>query len=106
MIYLDKIFSQEIIDSWPEVFGEVEFNVVPLQYISAVMIKFNDGNTWEINTSKKDAQNDKKFFEKTLFEFYQQYHRNIDSVDFKLNLDKVRKDIERSTLKFLKKRHL
>ena len=106
MIYLGKIFSQEIIDSWPEVFGEVKLITLPLKYISAVLIKFNDGRIWKINTKSKAVQNEQQHFEKMLCELFQYYENNIESIDFKLDLDKVRKDIERSTLKFLKKRHL
>ena len=101
-----KILPKEVIDRWPEVFGEVKLNALPLEYLHAVMVKFKDGKIWEIRTTQKDIQSGWSPFEKTLSELYRCYEDSITSIDFKLDTEKVKKDIERSTRKFLKKKQL
>lgn len=95
---------KEIIDQWPEVFGEVKLHVVPLQYLQTVLVTFKDGKCWEIPLSSLDKKNSWEEFEKSLSELIQTYEKNIDSVDFKLDVEQVKKDIKKKTNRFLKKK--
>ena len=38
-----NILPDEVVDVWPEVFGEVTLNVLPVEYIETVLINFKDG---------------------------------------------------------------
>lgn len=101
-----KYLPKEVIDNWPEVFGEVKLNVLPLRYLHAVLVNFKDGKTWEIHTTNKDLKQGWDSFESTLLELYKNYEEQIENIDFKLDTEAIRKDIERSTKKFLKKKRL
>lgn len=101
-----RILPKEVIDCWPEVFGEVKLHVLPLRYLHAVLVNFKDGKTWEIKVTAKTKTSGWEEFEKSLSELYKAYEERIDNIDFKLDSDKVKKDIERSTQRFLKKRKL
>lgn len=106
MIKQGKIFPKEVIDCWPEVFGEVNLNVLPLRYLHAVTINFNDGKTWEIKLTTKTKNKGWTAFEKTLSELFKVYEKKIKDVDFKLDTENVKKDIEKETERFLKQRKL
>jgi hypothetical protein len=100
-----KPLPKDVIDRWPEVFGEITLNVVPLQYLHAVKITFKNGKVWEIEL-QKDAKLDWDNFEKQVKETMSQYEDNIENVDFKLDTDRIKKDITKHTKKFLNNKKL
>jgi hypothetical protein len=101
-----RILPKDVIASWPEVFGEVKLNVLPLRYLQAVLVNFKDGKTWEINVTAKVKRDGWESFEHSLSELAKAYEDRIKDIDFKLDSEKVKKDIEKTTQKFLKKRKL
>jgi len=101
-----RILPKDAIEHWPEVFGEVELNVMPLRYLHTVLVNFKDGKTWEVKITAKTKKEGWGAFEKNLAELFKTYESTIDNVDFKLDTERVRKDIEASTQKFLKKKKL
>lgn len=101
-----RTLPKEVIEVWPEIFGEVKLNVLPLKYLNAVLVTFKDGKTWEIRTTVADIRRGWEPFEKNLSELFRHYEDRIESIDFKMNTDKIKKDIERSTKNFLKKKKL
>lgn len=101
-----KTLPKEVIECWPEVFGEVKLNVLPLRYLNMVVITFKDGKVWEIKVTTKTRSGDWETFEKSLAEIVKVYEKRIVSVDFKLDTDKVKKDMKNLTDRFLKKKKL
>jgi hypothetical protein len=101
-----RILPKDVIAHWPEVFGEVQLNVLPLRYLHTVLVSFKDGKIWEIRITAKTKREGWSAFEKNLAEIFKTYEESIDNIDFKLDTEKVRKDIEASTQKFLKKKKL
>ena len=97
---------KDVTEHWPEVFGEVHLNVLPLRYLHTVLVNFKDGKTWEVKITAKTKKEGWSAFEKNLAELFKTYESTIDNVDFKLDTERVRKDIEASTQKFLKKKKL
>lgn len=106
MIDQGRDLPKEVIACWPEVFGEVKLNVLPLKYLHAVIINFKDGKTWEVKVTTKAKKNGWDSFEKTLTELFRTYDKRIENIDFKLDTERVKKDIEFGTHKFLKKSKL
>ena len=98
----NKKLPKEVISHWPEVFDDVEINAVPLEYLDSVRVQFNDGKIWDIdiNTSKNKVED----LEKSLDDLFEQYQDHIKTVDFRLNTEKVKRDITTRTKKFLKLR--
>ena len=97
---------KDVIASWPEIFGEVKLRVLPLKYLNTVIINFKDGKSWEIKLSSKIKNSDWDHFEKSLYDLFSTYERTIEDIDFKLDTQKVKNDIEKVTTRFLKKRKL
>ena len=106
MTHSGKVLPKDVIEHWPEVFGDVKLNVLPLRYLNTVLVCFKDGKIWEIKITAKTKRNGWSAFEKELEEIVKTYEDSIDNIDFKLDTKRVRKDIEISTQKFLKKKKL
>lgn len=98
--------SKDVIEHWPEVFGEIQLNVVPLKYLSSIQIKFKDNKVWNVSVGTKDKTDNWDRVEKNIQEIFQTYQDQIDNVDFKLDTEKIKKDIIKSTNKFLKNKKL
>ena len=92
-----KSLPKDVIAHWPEVFGEV-------RYLDSVLLNFKDGKVWEIKVTKKTRDAGWDQFEKSISELVKTYEEKIDNVDFKLDTDRVKKDITKDTQKFLKKK--
>lgn len=101
-----KKFPKDVIEHWPEVFGEITLNVIPLKYLDSITIEFKNEKVWEINMRAKQAQGDWDSFEKSLKEMLASYESEIENVDFKLDTERVKKDMIKNTTRFLKKRKL
>lgn len=101
-----KKFPSDVIQHWPEVFGEITLNVIPLKYLDSITISFKNKKIWEVNLRSKQAQTDWDTFEKGLKEMLSSYESEIENVDFKLDTERVKKDMIKYTNKFLKKRKL
>jgi len=101
-----KNLPKEVVDYWPEVFGEVRLHVLPLRYLDSVLVNFKDGKIWEIKVTAKTKRQGWEPFERSLSELARTYEQKIDSINFKLDTEKIKIDIEKSTQKFLKKRKL
>jgi len=100
-----KKLSKDVIERWPEVFEEINLNVVPLKYLHSVQVKFKDSKVWNIEISRR-RDTDWNDVEKQLHEIFVTYQDSIDNVDFKLDTDRIKKDIIKETNRFLKKRKL
>lgn len=94
----------EIIQHWPEVFNDLDVKVVPLEYLHSVRVFFNDGKVWEIDIQKSKQKTSEDNLEETLGELFKQYDKVITNVDFRLDTERLKRDIQARTKYFLKKR--
>ena len=101
-----KNLPKDVIDHWPEIFSEIQLNVLPIKYLNSVLINFKDGKTWEVKISAEARKEGWTVFETQLSELVKNYEDNIDNVDFKLDTIRVKKDIEKGTQQFFKKKKL
>ena len=95
---------EKVIDHWPEVFEDIDIEVVPIEYLHSVLVSFNDGRIWEIDIAKSKRQTAEENVESTLEELFRQYDNVIDNVDFRLDTVRLKKDIQDRTRTFMKKR--
>jgi hypothetical protein len=85
---------------WEEILDSVEMDFLPLEYVSFVIVKFEDGRVWEIDLAKQSKESED--LEDTLERFFEEFEDTIENVDFRLNIEKLKKDITRRTKRFLK----
>jgi hypothetical protein len=97
-----KSLPPEVVNKWPDVFGDVDVRAIPLEYLHSLRVRFNNGKQWDIAVDVN--KNPAKQLEKTLRELFHTYDSSIKHVDFKLDTDRVKKDVQKSTNRFLKRR--
>lgn len=86
-------------DYWENIFNEVEMEYIPIQYVNTVIVQFSDDVVWEIDMSDRDQSDDPGA---DLDDFFQEYEDSIKTVDFRLDLEKIKKDVSKRTHRFLK----
>lgn len=96
-----KKLPKEVVDHWPEVFEDVDVEVIPVEYLYAIRITFDDGITWDVSIDKNSTETD---VETAIEEVLNEYEDTIASIDFRLDTEKVKRDISRRTHIFMKKR--
>ena len=87
-------------DYWDEILQQIDLDYIPLEYMSSVVVTFTDGKEWEIEV-KQSKDNDLDV-ETVLDDFFTEYENTIDTVDFRLDLKKLKKDVAKRTHRFLK----
>lgn len=92
-----------VIDHWPEVFADLDVQVVPLEYLHSVRVYFDNGKVWDIDIEKSKAEN-KSNLEETLEQLFDEYDDVITNVDFRLDTVRLKQDITNRTKTFMKKR--
>lgn len=97
----NKRLPPEVINHWPEVFEDVNVEVVPVEYLHSVRVTFSDGITWDVDVKENTANLD---IETALSDLIEEYQDEIVHVDFRLDTEKVKKDITKRTHLFMKKR--
>lgn len=91
----------EIIKHWPEVFKDIEVEMVPMEYISSIEVEFHNGDIWIIDCKAKEAATGTGVAE-TLEELLTEYEESIENVDLRIDSAKVKRDIQKTTRAFLK----
>lgn len=99
-----KPLNQDVVDQWPEILNDVNLSAIPIYYLHTVVITFNDGNVWNVVLKKEHKESDGEKFTETLNELFGNYEGQIQHVDFRLDIDKLKKDITKTTNKFMKRK--
>jgi|TARA_B100001094_G_scaffold323824_1_gene375398 hypothetical protein len=98
----DKL-PDSVVEHWPEIFEDIEIKAVPVEYLKFVVIRFIDGETWEIDVREQTSESGVSA-EEMLEEFFDNYDDSILSVEFQLDTMKIKKDVQSRTKSFMKKR--
>jgi len=85
---------------WDEILDEVNYDFLPIEYVSTIIVRFVDGKTWEIAVDNRRRLTEDPGH--VIDEFMQEYKDSIDTVDFRLDIPRLKKDITRRTKRFLK----
>lgn len=92
----------EVIKVWPEVLEDVEVQAIPLEYLHSITVEFHSGKTWLIEMADNEDPNVN--IEQEIDNLFSAYNNEISSINFKLDTERVKRDIEKRTKLFLKKR--
>jgi hypothetical protein len=93
----------DIVKAWPDVFKDIQIDVVPIEYLHSVKVYFTDGKIWEIDVKKSLSKPDLDI-ETALTDLFDSYEDSIANIDFRLDTQKVKRDIKKRTEIFMKKR--
>lgn len=98
-----KSLPLDVVDQWPEVFGDIDVQAVPLAYLHSMLITFKDGKVWDINVAAHIRSHGSDNLEEHLEDLISSYEDVIENIDFRLDVERVKKDIIKKTRSFLKK---
>jgi|TARA_B100001964_G_scaffold34055_1_gene36242 hypothetical protein len=98
-----KRLPQEVINKWPEVFKDLDIKAIPIEYLHSVRVKFGNGKVWDVLIKDRQNPNPVGYLEKILKDLFSTYDATIKHVDFRVDVEQVKKDIQKRTSKFLKK---
>ena len=104
---MSQKLPDDAIEQWPEVLDDVEVNAIPLEYLHAIYVTFEDGRVWEIQFENRKLNEDTddiaRTIESELEILFTEYEDVIAHVDFRLDTERVKNDIKRRTRTFMKK---
>lgn len=98
-----KSLPKDVVDQWPEVFSDVDVKAIPIPYLYSMRIIFKDGKVWDINIDDHARKNSIDDLEAHLSELITTYEDSIEHIDFRLDVERVKKDVMKKTKSFLKK---
>ena len=99
----DKL-SRGVQNAWPEVFKDINVDVIPIEYLTSIRVIFKDNKVWEIDMiSSRDKLGDEAVLEDVLQELFNEYENSIANIDFRLDTERLKNDIQKRTRVFLKK---
>lgn len=88
---------RHLVKEWPEVFEDLYMNTMPVAYLDLVHIEFKDGRIWEINVKDEIEKINPDSVADVLLNTLQEYKDEITKLDFKINIERLKKDIKDST---------
>ena len=95
-----KKFNKETIQSWPDILEDIDIHSIPVEYVKQIKVNFLDGREWIIDMD----ENPQADIDTAIEELYKEYEDVIDSINFNVDIDKIKAEIEKRTTIFLKKR--
>lgn len=88
---------RHLVKEWPEVFEDLYMNTMPVAYLDTVRLDFTDGRVWEIDIKAELKKQNADGIADILITTLQEYKDEIKKIDFKVDIEKLKKDIEDST---------
>ena len=96
--------SEDKDKEWEDILDEIELTYLPIEYLKNIMITFEDGTVWDIDVTSSQKNQSVEDIEASLDKLFEEYDDTIESIDFRLNLVKVKRDLSKIVNKFLKKK--
>lgn len=72
-------------------------NTMPVAYLDTVHLEFTNGRVWQINIKEQLGEVGPDAIAKKLLDTLQEYRDEIKKLDFKIDIEKLKKDIKSST---------
>ncbi len=88
---------RHLVKEWPEVFEDLYMNTMPVAYLETVRLDFTDGRVWEIDVKNELTKQTADGIADILIETLKEYKDEIKKIDFKVDIEKLKKDIKDSS---------
>lgn len=92
----------DLIKQWPEVFEDLHMSTIPVNYLDTIRLEFTNGRIWEIDIEQSFYQDNVHLMTENVIDTFYEYQDEIVKIDFKINVEKLRKDISQSVFKILR----
>ena len=88
---------RHLVKEWPEVFEDLYMNTMPVAYLEFVHLEFANGRVWRIDIKEQLNHEHPDEIADKLITTMSEYKDEITKLDFKVDIDKLKKDIADST---------
>ena len=88
---------RHLVKEWPEVFEDLYMNTMPVAYLEMVHLEFVNGRVWQIDIKEQMTALNSDEIAAKLLETLQEYKDEIKKLDFKVDIERLKKDIGDST---------
>ena len=85
---------KHLVQEWPEVFEDLYMNTMPVNYLETIRLEFGNGRIWEINIKEQLANSHSEIIASKLIETFAEYKEDIKKIDFKIDVERLKKDIQ------------
>lgn len=92
---------RHLVKEWPEVFEDLHMNTMPVAYLDMLRLEFIDGRIWEIDIQDQLKSEDAQVVADKLVNIFHDYKDELKKLDFKMDIDKLKKDVKESSNKLL-----
>jgi hypothetical protein len=92
---------KHLVKEWPEVFEDLYMNTMPVEYLEYVHLEFANGRVWQINIKEQLKELASTEVATRLIDTMSEYRTEIVKLDFKVDIEKLKKDIGDSTSSIL-----
>ena len=77
-------------------------NTMPVHYLESIRLEFGNGRIWEINIKEQLANSHSDVVAGKLVETFAEYKEDIKKIDFKIDIEQLKKDIQNQSNDFFK----
>jgi len=77
-------------------------NTMPVHYLESIRLEFGNGRIWEINIAEQLSSSHSDIVANRLVETFAEYKEDIKKIDFKIDVEKLKKDIQNQSNDFFK----
>lgn len=88
---------RHLVKEWPEVFEDLYMNTMPVAYLEFVHLEFADGRVWQIDIKAQLKEEEPDDIAGKLIETLTEYKEDIRKIDFKVDIERLKKDIKDSS---------
>lgn len=92
---------EHVIKEWPEVFNDLYMNTMPVAYLNVIKFEFKDGRIWEIHVQDLLKKLSTTEVADSLLDTVSEYRNEIQKIDFEVDIEKLKSDIQKETKRFL-----
>ena len=77
-------------------------NTMPVHYLESIRLEFGNGRIWEINIREQLVNSHSDIVANKLVETFAEYKEDIKKIDFKIDVERLKKDIQIKSNDFFK----
>ena len=92
---------RHLVKEWPEVFEDLYMNTMPVAYLEFVHLEFADGRVWQIDIKAQLKEEEPDDIAGKLIETLTEYKEDIRKIDFKVDIERLKKDIKEQSKNIL-----
>jgi hypothetical protein len=89
---------------WEDILDEIELTYLPIEYLKNIIVTFDNGTVWDIDIASSKQKQNVEDIETSLDQLFEEYDDTIETVDFRLDIERVKRDLSKRVNRFLKKK--